>query len=233
MPFRGRAARPTRLQAVRGQNVFLRPAIQHLRSYRGGLAMRAIVTVTAIAALSGCAATTDETKPAATGKLSDVFATPDWAKFSTGERTKTARAITPDDLIGSDGSCAATRIATPEPSPQPAAETEGASSNRIASMALVQQGPTVSGGIALAMTECDVAQRAGFPGNVEIGSEAGGDRTAVLTYRQGPWPGIYRFRGGRLVAIERVEVIEPPKLKKVAKPTRPSTKVMVRPAAPQ
>ncbi|MBZ0147273.1 MAG: hypothetical protein K8F62_06970, partial [Pseudorhodoplanes sp.] len=42
----------------------------------------------------------------------------------------------------------------------------------------------------------------------------------VLTYREGPWPGIYRFRGGRLVSIERVEVIEPPKPKKPAKPTK-------------
>lgn len=96
-----------------------------------------------------------------------------------------------------------------------------------------QPGPTVSGGIALAMTECDVAQRAGFPGNVEIGSEAGGERSVVLTYRQGPWPGIYRFRGGRLVSIERVEVVEAPKPKKPAKPARPSTKVRVGPSGGQ
>ena len=201
------------------------------------------MALTAAVALSGCSTSTNETTAAApTGKLSDIFATPDWAKFSTGERTKVARAITPDDLIGADGSCAATRIATPaaEPPPQPAPEprqtpqTDGAGSRDSASSAMApataptgQPGPTVSGGIALAMSECDVAQRAGFPGNVEIGSEAGGERSVVLTYRQGPWPGIYRFRGGRLVSIERVEVIEPPKPKKPAKPTRPPTKIRV------
>jgi hypothetical protein len=31
---------------------------------------------------------------------------------------------------------------------------------------------------------------------------------------QGLWPGIYRFRSGRLVSIERVEVPEPVKSKK-------------------
>jgi len=219
-----------RLQlTVRGQNVFLRPAIQRFHRHGRGFAARRILAATAICALAGCAATpSTESTPAVTGKLSDVFATPDWAKFSTGERTKAARAITPDDLIGADGSCAATRIATPEP-PQPAPETEGASNNAPpTAMAPMQQGPTINGGIALAMSECDVAQRAGFPGNVEIGSEAGGERSAVLTYRQGPWPGIYRFRGGRLVSIERVEVIEPPKLKKVAKPSKPPAKINLR-----
>jgi hypothetical protein len=206
--------------------------------------------LTAACALSSCSSTpgSETTAAAPTGKLSDIFATPDWAKFTGGERTKVARAITPDDLIGADGSCAATRVAAPvaEPPPQPAQEphqtpqTDGAGSRDSASSAMApsmtpaaQPGPMVSGGIALAMTECDVAQRAGFPGNVEIGSEAGGERSAVLTYRQGPWPGIYRFRGGRLVSIERVEVIEPPKPKKPAKPARPPTKIRVGPAGNQ
>lgn len=191
-----------------------------------------ILAATAMCALAGCAAKPGESTPvASSNKLSDVFATPDWAKFSIGERTKTVRAVTPDDLIGSDGSCAATRIATPEPTPTP--ETDGTNNAPVASMAPVQPGPTISGGIALAMTECDVAQRAGFPGNVEIGSEAGGERSAVLTYRQGPWPGIYRFRGGRLVSVERVEVIEPPKVKKIAKPSKPPTQIDLRRSTPQ
>jgi hypothetical protein len=208
--------------------------------------------LTAACVLSGCSTSNETTATAPTGKLSDVFATPDWAKFTGADRSKnTMRAITPDDLIGTDGSCAATRVAAPvaEPPPQPvpepqrAPQTDGAGSRDSASSAMApsmaptaQPGPTVSGGIALAMTECDVAQRAGFPGNVEIGSEAGGERSAVLTYRQGPWPGIYRFRGGRLVSIERVEVIEQPKPKKVAKPpkpTRPPTRVDVGASKPQ
>jgi hypothetical protein len=208
----------------------LRPKIQHFREHRGYSRVRAIVAATAICALAGCAGTSEENKPAAAAgsKLSDVFATPDWAKFSTTERSKSGRAITSEDLIGTDGSCAATRIATPEPAqPQQGGETDGASNNAPSTAMAPVQGPTVNGGIALAMTECAVAQRAGYPGNVEIGSEAGGERSAVLTYKQGPWPGIYRFRGGRLVSIERVEVIEPPK-KKVTKPAKPPTKVNLR-----
>lgn len=215
--------------------MFLRPAIQHLFSHHGRTVARTILATAAMCALAGCAATPSNESasatPASSNKLSDVFATPDWAKFTGGERKQTIRAVTPDDLIGSDGACAATRIATPEP--QPAPETEGTNNAPVASMAPMQPGPTISGGIALAMTECDVAQRAGFPGNVEIGAEAGGERSAVLTFRQGPWPGIYRFRGGRLVSIERVEVIEPPKPKKVAKPSKPPAKVNLRSSAPQ
>jgi hypothetical protein len=227
--------------------LLLRPPIHRFRTHSGCAAACAVLISTAAFALAGCASSGDATTPtAATSKLSDVFATPDWAKFTGADRSKTAvRAITPDDLIGADGSCAATRVAAPatEPPPQPLPsptpeaqqmpQTDGASSRDSAQPSMApgaQPGPTVSGGIALAMTECDVAQRAGFPGNVEIGSEAGGERSVVLTYRQGPWPGIYRFRGGRLVSIERVEVVEPPKPKKPAKPTRPPTKVRVGPS---
>jgi hypothetical protein len=60
-----------------------------------------------------------------------------------------------------------------------------------------------SGGIALHMTECEVVRRAGPVEKFEFGSESRGQRLLVLTYLQGPHPGIYRFNGGRLVAIER------------------------------
>ncbi|HEY1152834.1 MAG TPA: hypothetical protein VGE73_03215, partial [Pseudolabrys sp.] len=52
---------------------------------------------------------------------------------------------------------------------------------------------------------------AGSPQQVDLGANAGGERTAVLTYTQGPWPGIYRFRGGRLAEIEGVAQPEKPK----------------------
>ncbi|MES1155266.1 MAG: hypothetical protein ABUL48_02435, partial [Pseudorhodoplanes sp.] len=178
----------------------------------------------------GCAATpaNESGKVAPDPKAASAFTVPDWVK-SGGEGKTAGRAITSDDLIGADGSCAATRIAAV--AVEPTSESDAGNVNpAIASM---QPGPTIAGGIALAMSECDVAQRAGYPGNVAIGSEAGGDRSVVLTYRQGPWPGIYRFRGGRLVSIERVEVIEPPKQKKVAKPSKPPTKVNLRSSAPQ
>jgi len=72
------------------------------------------------------------------------------------------------------------------------------------------------GGIALQMTECEVVGRAGPPENVELGTNDRGERAVTLTYTGGPRPGIYRFSGGRLYAIERGQEPppEPPKPKK-------------------
>jgi hypothetical protein len=58
-------------------------------------------------------------------------------------------------------------------------------------------------GIALQMTECEVVRLAGPVEKFEIGSDSRSQRLLVLTYLQGPHPGIYRFSGGRLVVIER------------------------------
>jgi hypothetical protein len=58
-------------------------------------------------------------------------------------------------------------------------------------------------GIALHMTECEVVRLAGPVEKFEFGADSRGQRLLVLTYLQGPHPGIYRFSGGRLVVIER------------------------------
>ena len=83
--------------------------------------------------LANCAAP-DTTQ--GTGKLSDAFATPEWAKFSNSKPTA-QRAITPDDLVSADGRCAAapevvTAQATPEGGPE---STSDASSGQGASPA--------------------------------------------------------------------------------------------------
>jgi hypothetical protein len=72
------------------------------------------------------------------------------------------------------------------------------------------------GGIALEMTECEVVSRAGAPENIELGTTDRGERSVTLTYTGGPRPGIYRFAGGRLYAIDRAQEPppEPPKAKK-------------------
>ena len=181
-----------------------------IRGLGGGLCAAAALM------LAACAATpTDGPAPAvtSTAKLSDVFATPDWAKFTgASNRPLVQRTVTPDDLISAEGRCAG----APEQASAMAA-TDGNAPGTTAE-ALQGQGalPTVSGGIALAMTECQVAQRAGTPERVEIGSE-GTERTVVLTYMQGQWPGIYRFRSGRLASIERVEAPPPVKPKPAAR----------------
>jgi hypothetical protein len=86
--------------------------------------------------------------------------------------------------------------------------------------------PSVLGGVALGMTECQVVRRAGRPGNISIGSGAHGERSVTVTYLAGTWPGIYHFDAGRLKEIDSVpEPQRPaPKAKRVKKkPTRPKT----------
>lgn len=63
-------------------------------------------------------------------------------------------------------------------------------------------------GVALDMTECEVATALGPPQGVEVGGTPGGTRTILMTYTIGDRPGIYRFVGGRLASIERGN--EPP-----------------------
>ena len=43
------------------------------------------------------------------------------------------------------------------------------------------------------MSECDVVARLGQPTAVNLGRNANGLRSAVLTFQAGPRPGIYRF----------------------------------------
>ena len=158
------------------------------------------------AALLLAACASDPAQP--TGKVSDVFATPEWAKANQA-RAAAARPITQADLMNQDGSCAAQAA--------PAA-TDGvapASSDANDALAGTGQLPTVTGAVALGMTECQVAERTGSPDNFNITAE-GTDRIATMTVTRGAWPGLYRFRGGRLVSIERIDVPAP------ARATRPA-----------
>jgi hypothetical protein len=106
----------------------------------------------------------------------------------TAPQTTELRPVTAADLVGPQGQCAG-----PGPDAAPS-----------------------RGGIALQMTECEVVSRAGTPQNVELGTTDQGERAVTLTYANGPRPGIYRFAGGRLYAIERgLEPLpETPKAKK-------------------
>lgn len=190
-----------------------------LRTKKAAMCTRAGL-LAAAAILAACASQTDGPAPAAnsTAKLSDVFATPDWAKFTKSSKPLVQRTVTPNDLIGADGSCAAAAGQATA-----LAETDG-SVPETNTEALQGQGalPQVSGGIALAMTECEVVQRAGMPTQFEIGAD-GQERVTTITYTQGLWPGFYRFRGGRLASIERVAVPEPPKTRKPAPKSAPKS----------
>jgi hypothetical protein len=105
--------------------------------------------------------------------------------------TRELRPVTAADLVGPQGQCAA------------------------------GQNAAARGGIALEMTECEVVGRAGQPDNVQLGTTDQGERSVTLTYTGGPRPGIYRFAGGRLYAIERGEEPSPPE---PAKPKKPAPK---------
>ena len=89
--------------------------------------------------------------------------------------------------------------------------------------------PTVAGGVALGMSECQVVARAGQPGQVNIGAEPGNERKTVLTYNSGPWPGTYTFSAGRLKDIQAVAQVEQPKpVKKKTKAARSPTTASTR-----
>jgi hypothetical protein len=114
----------------------------------------------------------------------------------SGPQVAELRPVTTDDLVGPQGQCAG----------------------------VGQDAAAARGGIALQMTECEVVSRAGAPENIELGTTDRGERAVTLTYTNGPRPGIYRFSGGRLYAIERAqEQPEPPKAKKPPAPKKPKS----------
>ena len=151
--------------------------------------------------------------------------------------TVSAGPVTATDLVGPDGRCAfeaAPTMSGGAPVPQPAAEapppagspinprsnqalyfTAGPESGRVASAPPGARPPEVRGGprgISIAMTECQVVGIAGYTDRIEVSANERGERVVTLTYLSGDRPGIYHFRSGRLVSMERVA--EPPQAKK-------------------
>jgi hypothetical protein len=129
-------------------------------------------------------------------KPETVAGMPNWTNNAYG-----LRPITSADLVRPDGQCGAAPGAQGYPQGAPGSV------------------PLVAGAISLQMTECDVVGRAGPVEKMDLGANPRGERTLVLTYLQGPWPGIYRFSSGRLVAIERAPAPPAPD-----KPQRPGAK---------
>jgi hypothetical protein len=173
----------------------------------------------------------------------DIFAKPDWASASSGDRSaqlSPSGPVAPEDLVSADGRCSAP-VAPPAPAAAPAPPADRPVGSMAGDLARApmpaatpastdqQPGaPQVLGGVALGMSECDVVRRAGLPGNVNIGAGDRGDRKVVLTYLTGTWPGIYTFDSGRLKVVDRAPVQpappqEPPKTKKTKKPAKPKT----------
>jgi hypothetical protein len=184
-----------------------------------------IVGVTLLAsaiALSGCGSSdlfSSESRLSLSP--SKLFSSQDWAtatKIKSAD-TISAAPVAPEDYVDASGRCGALAESTDAAVGSVAGDLAGVAAPQPASAPA-----TVPGGVALGMTECQVAQRAGQPAQVNITADATSERKTVLTYLSGPWPGIYTFSGGRLKEIERVAQPEQPKTaRKKAKSTKPAT----------
>ncbi len=151
------------------------------------------------------------------------FNRPDWNMSKQADAF--ARPITAGDLIGPDGRCAGEAVPAGAETPQALNFTAGPEAPRPQRPGSMPAGPSAPAqpaarGVGLGMSECEVVFAIGHTDRIEVGNN-GGQRTTVLTYLQGPRPGIYRFSGGRLVSIERGP--EPPA------PARPEKKTVKKP----
>jgi hypothetical protein len=133
--------------------------------------------------------------------------------------------VSPEELVNADGSCAPAAPEMPSPA-SPAAPQAQQSSGDPAGASMPasagEAGPSVLGGIALGMTECQTVRRAGTPSNVAIGAGDNNERKVVLTYLGGTWPGVYTFTAGRLKVVDEVPQAQKPAKKPVAKKRAPA-----------
>jgi len=175
-------------------------------------------------------------------KSANIFSKPDWARPSTARVSLGPQGpVSAEDLVSADGQCAPPAAAAAQAAEAPPAQaaapadadrevgsvagdlagpptpTRTAAAADPSPQKLEPTMPQVAGGIALGMTECQTVQRAGIPTNVAISAGEKGERTAVLTFLSGPWPGIYTFADGRLKVIDRAP--EQPKPSAPAKKT--------------
>lgn len=181
-----------------------------------GVVARPVAALALAGLLAGC------------GGASDMFSRDaDWfagrsSLFSTRSLTienqalTSTRPVSPEDLVSADGTCLGMQApAAPVDSNAQAGPADLRPGTPPAPQAAPPPGdPAFAGaapsvGVALGMTECDVARSEGIAANVVIGANERGERDVTLTYIGGARPGIYRFTAGRLTSIERAP--EPPK----------------------
>jgi len=212
--------RNTNRRMLRGRLGSRGPRVQ-LRSNHSG-----VVTALAMAvSLCGCANVDFDTSQAWFAKPLDLAGrnAGGYSFSELAESKQRQRQITPSDLVDSNGACPppATRQAPPA-TPGNQAATPAAPANDAAYL--------LGAGVALGMSECDVVFRAGQPTAVQVGKNPNGDRIAVLTYKNGPRPGIYHFERGELMEMDRVEEPSAPAApaqsvkKKSAKSNKPQKK---------
>ncbi|HEY2527446.1 MAG TPA: hypothetical protein VGJ20_05745 [Xanthobacteraceae bacterium] len=175
-----------------------------------------------------------ETRPITANDLVDAngaCAAPPETSASPAPPQSAAGAPQPQAAVNPTPPAAANPQAAANPTPPqtaagaapPTADNSGAAAGAPEADSLL------GGGIALSMSECEVVYRAGTPTSVQLGQNPNGDRTAVLTFNAGPRPGIYRFEGGRLMGMDRVETPAPPVVakKKAVKPRNQQKKAQL------
>jgi hypothetical protein len=121
---------------------------------------------------------------------------PDPNQFARKQRM--LQPTTPADLVDGSGICAGGAPVAPA-STDAAAGAQGSAATP-ETQAPAQ--PTPPRGIALEMTECEVVRIAGQPAEVQISTDARGDRAVTMIYPQPDKP-TYRFVAGRLKTVER------------------------------
>ncbi len=171
-------------------------------------ALRMFAMAALTAAAGACSSDLSLSNVTLVPKPETMLRKPDWATFSGGKSDFELRPITAADLVGPEGQCGA-------PAPAQGFADPAAPGGAPA--------PAPAGGIALQMTECEVVRRAGPAENVDFGVNDRGERAVALTYIRGPWPGVYRFVGGRLASIERAPGPPPAPAKQKAPAKKPAT----------
>jgi hypothetical protein len=169
------------------------------------LLMRVVAVAALASVLGACSSDLSLSNVTLVPKPESLLKKPDWATYSGGKTDFELRPITAADLVGPEGQCG------------------GGAPGQAAGFAdptSAGGAPPASGGIALQMTECDVVNRAGPVEKIDFGADDRGQRSVVMTYVRGPWPGVYRFTAGRLASIERAPGPPPAP----AKPQKATTK---------
>jgi hypothetical protein len=176
-------------------------------------------------ALSACAIDSETFQIPELKRSEFTFVRPDWNVQARNDFAH--RPLTPDDLIGPDGRCPGEQF-DQQPSqalnftagPETPRPDRGGPPGPVAPPQVQQ----TTRGVGLGMTECEVVRMIGHTDRIEMAADERGQRAVVLTYIQGPRPGIYRFAAGRLITIERGPEPPPapkPEKKKTAKKPPP------------
>jgi hypothetical protein len=177
--------------------------------------VRALLALPIMFAVCGCSSNVLSPDSGWFAKPLEFTSRPSWLFYSDGREPARQRPVGPEDFVSADGQCAAPTAVAPA-APPDAQPNAGEAAN------VPPPGPALSPtAVGLDMTECEVIRRAGHTGAIQIGNNARGERSVVMTYTSGPSPGIYRFTAGRLTSIERVAEPEPPP--KPKRPARPQS----------